>query len=307
MTMKTEAPIHIDLKVPRSWNECTTEQLEMIAVVLLKHTAKQDRYHPFDWTMVKAELFLVLSGVEIINYRDGGMTVCRYHGIEFELEPWQIHSWCDQLLKWVDDPKQTRLIFPYKELLPYVRPAMRYWCGMKLPWLEKCYHTPQELLQDFKWHQYRYLQDYMDEYIRLNNRIVKMQQGVVDKDRLKELNAQLIAARTEFLVVLFHCEKCPHRVRVINDVQWQVILFWWGGMMHYLQKTYPHCFRSSGGKKQKRQPNPLEIYTSIIATMQVKTGLDEEKVNNQTFHIVLEQLERIAREAEEMEKLNKKK
>ena len=307
--MKNEAPIQIDLKVPRSWNECTTEQLELVAAVIMKHTNSQDRYHPFDWTMVKTELFFVLTGVEIVRHdRESEVTTCRYDGFEFELEPWQILSWCDQLLKWVDDPKQTRLIFPYKELLPYVRPTMRYWCGMKLPWLEKCYHTPQELLQDFKWHQYRYLQDYMDEYIRLSNHIVKMQQGVVDKDRLKELNAQQREARNEFLAVLFHCEKCQHRVRAINDVQWQVILFWWGGMMHYLQKTYPHCFKG-GGKKQKkqRQPNPLELYTSIIATMQVKTGLDEEKVNNQTFHIVLEQLERIAKEAEEMEKMNKKK
>lgn len=305
--MKTESPIYIDLHLPRNWNDCTTEQLEQIAAVLLKHTARQDRYHPFDWTMVKTELFFVLSGVQITGLRDGSISLCRYDGYEFELESWQVHSWCDQLLKWVDDPKQTRLIFPYKELLPYFRTVMRYWCGLRLPWVKKEYYAPQELLQDFTWQQYRFLQDYMEEYIRLNNRIIKMQTGVVDNDQWSMVNGQLKEARNEFLAVLFHCEKCKHRVRVINDVRWQVILFWWGGMMQYLQKQYPHCFKSSGGKKPKKQPNPLEIYTSIIATMQVKTGLDEEKVNQQTFHIVLEQLERIAKEAEEMEKLNKKK
>jgi hypothetical protein len=153
---------------------------------------------------------------------------------------------------------------------------MRYWHGMKWPLLEKCYHTPQELLQDFKWHQYRYLQDYMEEYIRLNNRIVKMQQGVLDKDRLKELNAQMKNARTEFLAVLFHCEKCKHRVSIIGDVQWQVILFWWGGMMQYLQKQYPHCFKGGGGKKKQSDKEitqkSMENVTSQIAEQEELTN-----------------------------------
>ena len=59
-------------------------------------------------------------------------------------------------------------------------------------------------------------------------------------------------------------------------------------------------------KKPKKQPNPLELYTSIIATMQKYIGIDEEKVNDQTFHVILEQLERIAKENEEIEKMNKK-
>jgi hypothetical protein len=88
-------------------------------------------------------------------------------------------------------------------------------------------------------------------------------------------------------------------------VQWQVILFWWSGFMRYLQKQFPHCFKSSK-KTGKRPPNPLELYTSIVATMQTQAHLSEEDINNQTFHIILEQLERLAKQNEEMEKISKK-
>ena len=40
--------------------------------------------------------------------------------------------------------------------------------------------------------------------------------------------------------------------------------------------------------------------------MQTQAHLSEEDINNQTFHIILEQLERLAKQNEEMEKISKK-
>jgi hypothetical protein len=148
-------------------------------------------------------------------------------------------------------------------------------------------------------------------YVRLQNQMTKMQQGAIDKDRLAALARQMLDARNNFLAVLFKAEKnyplstLHSSLNKVGPVQWQVILFWWSGFMRYLQKQFPHCFKSSK-KTGKRPSNPLELYTSIVATMQTQAHLSEEDINNQTFHIILEQLERLAKQNEEMEKISKK-
>ena len=346
-----EKNIHIDLTLPRSWNQCTTEQLETIAACIMKHTAMADRYHPFDWQNVKAELFFLLTEVEIIHIEtaendpddttylcrltrkdsrsiSGGSPIpsrravlCRpwfHHGSklpEFRLRPWQVQSWIDTQLKWLDDEKSTLLLFPYKQLIR-TRHFTRHW-----PFLKKTCHAPSELLQDFTWQQYRHLQDYMDLYIRQQNRMVKISQSAHDAQQLIEVRQQMTDTRNLFLAILFgggeagasssdrvrsDAPNIAKQISHITEVQWQVILLWWSGFMHYLKEHYPRCFKSSGKKNPKRPPNPLELYTSIIATMQKYIGIDEEKVNHQTFHIILEQLERIAKENEEIEKMNRK-
>lgn len=278
-----------------------------------------DRYHPYDWTAVKTELFFLLTGVDVVGVEatdQETVSTCRYNGMEFQLESWQIQSWINSQLAWLDDEKQTLLLFPYKHLL-YIYRWQWHW-----PFLTKEYFCPSELLQDYTWMEYRHLQDYMEMYIRINNQIVQARDKAMDKKQLLSLNKQLTDAKNEFLTVLFGGERpdaggsprmtmkeieIAGKVTEINDVQWQVILLWWSGFMKYLQQQYPRCFKSSGdGKKKKRQPNPLELYVSITATMQKYVGLDEEKVNHQTFHIILEQLERIGKENEEMERINKK-
>lgn len=326
-----DQPAHIDLALPRSWNQCTTDELETIAACIMKHSAMADRYHPYDWQEVKAELFFLLTGVEIISTEtkaagtdnpdspgnpDDTAYLCRLvkkkerrsvlrrpwfrheqKAPEFRLRTWQVQSWIDTQLSWLDDEKQTLLLFPYKQLV-YTRRWQWRWPFRKKVWL-----APSELLQDFTWRQYRHLQDYMELFIRQQNHLVKFARFKSNSRQVEETRQQMTATRNEFLKVLFG----GGRVERINDIQWQVILLWWSGMMHYLKDHYPRCFKSAGkSKKQQRQPNPLELYTSIIATMQKYIGIDEEKVNSQTFHIILEQLERIARENEEIEKMNRK-
>lgn len=340
-----EQPTHIDLTLPRSWNQCSTEQLELIAAAILHHTQRQDRYHPFDWLAVKTELFFLFTGLEVTGEvsdpvdddpeyqhraflvrraRQGQRLSFRRQGggePTFPIYIWQVQSFIEQHLAWIDDPKAAPLlIFPYKHLLWEWRFQLRP------PFLKKHYLAPGELLQDFSWQQYRHLQDYMEMYVRLQNQIAKIQQGPANRDTLAALAGQMLDARRHFLAILFKAEgkaaanssKATGRrdsgnlftlhssLKKITDIRWQVILFWWSGLMHYLQRQYPHCFKQSKKKAPSRQPNPLELYTSIVATMQTQAHLSEDDINGQTFHIVLEQLERLAKQNEEMEKLSKK-
>ena len=56
----------INLTLPSSWNECSTEQLELISRIMLEQIERADRYHPFDMRNVKIACFFVLSGMEIV-------------------------------------------------------------------------------------------------------------------------------------------------------------------------------------------------------------------------------------------------
>ena len=316
--MLTQSVQHIDLSLPRGWNQCTTEQLELIAACIIKHTQQAGRYHPFDWTAVKAELFFLLTEVEIISEHDDPVDgdpeyqhhvyICRKDDTEFPIYVWQVFSFVEQHLAWIDDPQARPLIiFPYKQLLGV------WHFQLRPPFLKKHYLAPGELLQDFSWREYRHLQDYMELYVSLQNQMAKMQQGATDKDRLATLARQMLDARNNFLSVLFKAEgnyslfTLHSSLKKVGDVQWQVILFWWSGMMHYLQQQFPHCFKQSKTKSSKRPPLPIELYRNIITTVQKESnGLTEDEVNGQTFYIVLEHLERLAKQAEEMEKISKK-
>ena len=319
--------IHIDLTLPRSWNQCSPEQLETIAACIMKHTAMADRYHPFDWMDVKSELFFLLTETEIIRIEtaeddpDDTTYICRHlqkkkffksHFSIFNLRPWQVHYWIETQLKWLDDEKSTLIFFPYKKLI-----FTRHW-QWRWPFLKKTCHAPAELLQNFTWQQYRHLQEYMSMYIDQQNALIKLISRRHTPEQAAEQQAALKSTRNEFLYILFASSQQSDRFQAdalsikkqvtrISEIQWQVILLWWSGFMHYLKEHYPRCFKTSDkGKRNKRPPNPLELYTSIIATMQKYIGIDEEKVNNQTFHIILEQLERIAKENEEIEKMNRR-
>ena len=351
--------IHIDLRLPRGWNQCATEQLEMIAATIMRHTLRQDRYHPFDWLRVKTELFFLLTETHPLPAEThplplparGGSSypastdeeqqplmvafndrrpwwkkvITPSHTGEgrgrgpFPLHAWQVHSFIDQHLKWLDDEKaQPLIVFPYKRLFREWRWQWRW------PFIKKHYLAPGELLQDFSWEQYRHLQDYMELFVRQQNQILKLQQTAVGapvpaaakapvpdgspSGKLAALQREAQATRNRFLAVLFKLgdNRQSAITKKVTDVRWQVILFWWSGLMRYLQKEYPHCFKSSGGKKGKTPANPLQLYVNITATMQKYLQLDEDKVNRQTFHLTLEALERMAKEAEEMERISKK-
>ena len=64
MHEKNAYPRNVSLTLPRSWNECTTEQLELISRIMLEQIERAGRYHPFDMRNVKIAFFFALSGIE---------------------------------------------------------------------------------------------------------------------------------------------------------------------------------------------------------------------------------------------------
>jgi hypothetical protein len=97
-----------------------------------------------------------------------------------------------------------------------------------------------------------------------------------------------------------------------SPIKWQVILFWWSSLMSMLAKKFPKVFKSQPVGKGKRRPQqqdtPWDFYNRVTATIQKYIGgLSEQDVNNATYGTILQQLEMMADEAAEMEKLKHKK
>lgn len=339
----------INLTLPKHWNQCTTEQLELIARVMQEQIERQDRYHPFSMENVKLAMFFALSGIQIVEGPNPRVPVeeqyytCRFlsdgkHGDTFSLYLWQINYWLSAkaktddrqsaeyiaqgagMLDWLDNERGMFLTrFPY----PTVK-RNRSWWRMK-----KEFQGAFPDLDGFSWAQYRFASDTMGSYTQLSNSLLKMQQmdKFTDEQLMKQAQsvdlaramflATIFNARTKFIdtntgVVKhdFHyesnqCSDNAQYFRHFPDHQWQVILFWWTGMMHTLSKRFPHVFKVQK-VNNKRPSTPLEIYTATTATMQKYAGLTEDQVNHQSYSLVLEHLERLSKENEEMEKIRRK-
>lgn len=322
----------LNLKFPTSWQTCSVTQLEQIASALVDVAERTDRFHPFDMKEVKVALFFLMSGIKIleplsVNEKgDEGYVVTHSDVKEpFFLELWKINSFVngvpdietigqaesqmeqEGVFDWLDDESHSGpLLFPYEKLTVHGR----------FPLNKRTYKGVAPLMQDFTWQRYRHCIDWMEEYIRRENvriRAVAKAHGCPAHSPLHAdvRNAEREAddARASFLSELITgMEGKDHLFRNFDKVKWQVILFWWAEQMHYLHRTYPRCFKKQGfGAKGKKPHNPFELYTRTIATMEKYLGLDEEKVNNQTYTLVLQHLEDMAKESEEIEKMKRKK
>lgn len=304
-------PITLDLKVPKGWGMCSTEELEMIAQEMMRSqmVASLSRFHPFDWTEIKTRLFFRFSGVRIVSqYVDGGgendirygntTFVCRHPSLgkqTFELQTWQVQSFLEQL-SWLDatDAKGRPVPMP-KMMWPY---PQRVW------WLR--WRTPGgELLDGMTWQTYRLINDWMEAYTMVANQLVEARQKRVD---IKALARQERDIRLAVLALIFDCPKRIIRLARISEVEWQVVMFWWSSMMQYLKEQYPKCFKAPTKRtRTKQQPLPIELYTRSMATLQKYLGgLTEDEINRQTAHAILRHLNDMAVEAEEMEKIRKK-
>ena len=170
----------------------------------------------------------------------------------------------------------------------------------------------------------------MQTYTRLSNNLEKMKQMNKFTEEQLQAQAQSVAsARNMFLATIFntttqyvdpttgitkydfHYESKQFTDNVnyfVNypEANWQVILFWWTGIMHTLAHRYPHVFKVQKVNNTKPQ-TPMEIYTATTATMQKYAGLTEDQVNTQSYSLVLEHLERLSKENEEMEKMRRNK
>ena len=163
----------IDLKVPTGWNQCTKEQLEAVARIILRRTMMQDRYHPYDPVQMKAEAFFALAGLTVLDKRteetEDDVFLCSYVKNKkeepFPLAVWQVHSFIDQHLKWLDEFTGL-LLFPYHDLGHYWRVDRRW------PWVHRCrLGFEGELLDGMTWQQYRFAQEWLSYYVDVNGQL----------------------------------------------------------------------------------------------------------------------------------------
>lgn len=263
---------HIDLHLPTAWNRCTTEELELIAQAVLDEQHRASRYHPFTWEAVKVRVVMAVNG--IVPLGDGStVNASGYHS---DMEPSPVA---------VKRPQDEEAWELSAEVMLGLCERLEWMTDAKAePLLRAPYAEFTPLLDGYSWQEYRTMQDYMQLY---------MQQVNAGRDGRE--------ARQQFLSTLTRGEPWTD-----SDVRWQVVLFWWSGLMRWLQEKYPHCFKAAKPGKRSRRHNPLEIYVSVIATMQGEYKLTEREINEQSFHVVLEQLERLSKQSEEMEKLNRR-
>ena len=324
--------IHLDLKVPKGWAYCSTRELEMIAEEMIRSqmVASLSRFHPFDWTEIKTRLFFRFSNVQILDVRTEEQNnkdrvpeeqnnqgqenmslcssvkkqkfACRHGEVEFELETWQVHSFLEQLA-WLDavDSKGRPLPMP-KLMWPYPERIRRWWPL----WKRECF-APGELLDGMTWQTYRWINDWMEAYTNTANALVDAR---TKREDVATLARQEQDIRLTVLSLVFGCKKWRIRLARIGEVEWQVVMFWWSSMMQYLKEQYPKCFKAGNKKSRsraKQPPLPIELYTRSMATLQKYLGgLTEDEINAQTAHAILRHLNDMALEAEEMEKIRRK-
>ena len=316
----------IDLHLPTSWNGCTTADLEAIAAAIIQEQQRTDRYHPFDWSRVKLAVVLAINAMTVVA--DAGRVVAGSasdigaSGDEYlvrrpqDRAPWpittgQLLALTDRLA-FLDDPKANRTIFAF----PY--PTLDVRCKKEEGRLlshqtSDIIHLlgPAPLLDGYTWQEYRYLTDWMQEYMRCANALA---QSKMEDGRGK---AALENARNEFLAVLF--KPATSAISPLTSdifagfspIKWQVILFWWSSLMGLLQQKFPRVFKPQPvgrDRQQKKNETPWDFYNRVTATIQKYIGgLSEHDVNAATYGTILQQLDMMAQEAQEMEKLKNKK
>ena len=90
------------------------------------------------------------------------------------------------------------------------------------------------------------------------------------------------------------------------EEQFQVISFWWQGMMLHLQREFPLVFRREKVKGDGKEADPLALYTRSTATMIKYSAANEEEVNRTSYTIILQHINDMAEENKRIEEMKKK-
>lgn len=366
--------VHINLRLPTSYNRCSLPELRAIAAVMSDCALRASRFHPFDMMEVKVAVFLRLTNLEIVEPLNPRVPVeeqyyvvrtlpytvndeerrwfrlfrwhrnlkawFRHHILghddSFSLYLWQIHSWLSSsksrvtgkvtpgLLDWLDaDNPDSLLIFPLSSIRRSFR-ARWFSIGSKVT-----FAGPAPLMDGFSWQRYRFAQDYMQNYINASNRLLQLQKmgNRVSAADILRASKNLDLAKALFLATIFcrrityvdeetgrtktdyryqsnqHSDNAPY-FRNFPDTDWQLVLLWWQGMMHYLQKTYPKVFKKQKVSKDQKAANPLELYTRTTATMEKYISATASEVDHEPYTTILQHIEDIIKNNEEMERIN---
>lgn len=323
--------IRINLHLPRKWDALTTKQMEIVADCVLRAIRQSGpgQYNPL---RVKTDIFLRLTGLKVVD-------VCPYgtfpeeayfvavqrpsswyrkvasffpgkrHNIPFRIYYWQINQWMEECMSWIESPS-GRTVFPY----PRYRKK------------GKTFRGPSTLMQNFTWNQYRIVCDYMDYYVSISNSfVIYARRKDADPKILHRIEKKSKHARNLLLASLFNeevsisnnvtgrmekdapyqhgqAEKNSQYFSGFTDMQMQVVLFWWSGIMGYLKREYSRVFKEGSPSKQQ-QVNPFKVYTRIIANLEkYLNGMNEKKINEEIYTAVLTHLNDMMIEQERMEK-----
>ena len=323
--MFNKKTIHIELHLPKSWNQCTTEELEIIAAAIIEEQQRVDRYHPFEWSRVKLNIVLAVNNLHVVSKQsatddDSDNTFIVNRSKEegdFPITAGQLLALTD-MLSWLDDEKSDKTIFmfPYPELMLVQGSGFKVHGSKPLTINRKPLTVagPPPLLDGYTWQEYRWLTDWMQEYMRLSN--AKRDASTAQREFLAILFKPAVstagnAAATAGTSAISHLTS--DLFAGFSPVKWQVILFWWSSLMQQLQKKFPRVFKSQPVDKKGRQPKqkadtPWDFYNNVTASIQKYIGgLSVQDVDNQPYGVTLKQLEMMADEAAEMEKLKNKK
>ena len=359
----------IDLKLPTSWNRCTLAQLRAIAEIMVERALHASPLRPFDMIEIKIAVFFRLANIEVVEPLNPRVPVeaqyytCRLrpytvegetrawpyrtwgrlkawcsrrilgHDDTFSLYVWQVHSWLSDtpakgknrarpgLLDWLDMERGGGLLlFPLRDI--------RRRKGLSLR--RVAFRGPAPLMDGFSWHQYRLAQDYMQNYMTVQNRLVQLQQmgrkaappevlkaaknvdlakalflATIYERRITFVDEETGRTMTDFRYQSNQSSDYAPYFRHFSDRDWQLVLLWWSSMMAYLGKTFPKVFKKQPVGKNERPANPLEIYTRTTATMEKYLSMTARDVDREPYTTILQQLEDISRHNEEMERINK--
>ena len=258
-------------------------------------------WKPSVWQRVRARIGR--TSVQFHRHKDTG---------DFEMPVSYVHALCEQL-NWINNEKSDKTIF----LFPYPTLDIKSKMGKSRGIIHRPSSVirlqgPPPLLDGYTWREYRLLSDWMQAYMRHTN---------------ARRNDAAAEAQREFLAVLFKPKAGDGRDNDISKyrdsdkidaaifegfspIKWQVILFWWSSLMSMLAKKFPKVFKQQPVGKSKRRPQqqdtPWDFYNRVTATIQKYIGgLSEQDVNNATYGTILQQLEMMAQESAEMEKIRK--
>lgn len=334
--MKKSDTLKIDLHLPRHWDELNARQMEIVAECIMREVSAGGVNGAYNPQKVKMDIFLRLTGLEIKETVVDSLPpeekyfvavkknetqsrlkrICmnlsgKNHTRPFKIYLWQVNQWIEEGLKWLDNTS-NRTVFPY----PVFKSK------------GKVFRGPSVLMQNFNWRQYRISSDFYDYYLDVSNSLVRYaSRKDIDPKRLSNIQNTVRNARNLLLASLF-CEEVEVKNAAglpekdhpyipgqeeknkgyfdkFTDIQMQVILFWWSGIMAYLQRKFPKVFKKGNPKKQQKV-NPFEVYTRITANLEkYLNGVNEEQLNNETYTAVLTHLNDMMEEYERMERRKK--
>ena len=218
------------------------------------------------------------------------------------------------MLSWLDDEKSDKTIFMFPYSTLNILGGAKRQSRAKHEKLNIELQGPPPLLDGYTWQEYRWLTDWMQEYMRLSN--AKRDASTAQREFLAILFKPAVstagnAAATAATSAISHLTS--DLFAGFSPVKWQVILFWWSSLMQQLRKKFPRVFKSQPVDKKGRQPKqkadtPWDFYNNVTASIQKYIGgLSVQDVDNQPYGVTLKQLEMMADDAAEMEKLKNKK